>query len=294
MNNAEVYQFLDQRFALKLTDAVRNVLENKHLYQAHRVEIDKFIESLKELVPITIPSGYGHVLEHHSKDLASSFWEPFPRFPGLPQIDKKLGVKTLKEFHLPTAKMYCPTCERFEPYNPVSGIDVFMPYQKIEPLSRPAHVHQQFTLLYRCQSCKTTPVVLGVAKIAWIFVNCGRYPMEHVEVPKFLPKKEAHFYGDSRIAFNSGQVLAAIFLLRTFIEQFVKDAAGTKDIMVDLAIDNYMGKLPQEFKDRFPSLRKCYEDLSVAVHNAEASSDLYHATARAIEEHFDARRLFKL
>jgi hypothetical protein len=50
----------------------------------------------------------------------------------------------------------------------------------------------------------------------------GRAPIEHVLVPNVIPKNAAGFFKDALIAYQSGQTLAALFLLRTLIEQWLK------------------------------------------------------------------------
>lgn len=45
---------------------------------------------------------------------------------------------------------------------------------------------------------------------------------------------------------------------------------------------------------RFPSLSDLYGKLSDAIHAAEASNTLFEGALKDIEEHFEARRLFKL
>jgi hypothetical protein len=47
--------------------------------------------------------------------------------------------------------------------------------------------------------------------------------------------------------FPEGQTLAGLFLLRTFIEQFVKASTGI-DRKADEVLDTYMAELPQDFK----------------------------------------------
>lgn len=42
----------------------------------------------------------------------------------------------------------------------------------------------------------------------------------HVEVPKDLPKAQKKYFSDAIDAHNSGQTLAGLFFLMTFIEQY--------------------------------------------------------------------------
>ena len=45
----------------------------------------------------------------------------------------------------------------------------------------------------------------------------GRSPMEATNVPDYLPKDQKKYFSDALIAYNSGQILAGIFLLRIFV-----------------------------------------------------------------------------
>ena len=96
------------------------------------------------------------------------------------------------------------------------------------------------------------------------------------------------------MAHQSGQTLAGLFLLRTLIEQWVRENTKHTDLEVDNVLDAYMNSLPADFKDRFPSLRDVYSKLSGDLHRATGSIDLFDETLKSIVEHFEARRLFKL
>ena len=122
----------------------------------------------------------------------------------------------------------------------------------------------------------------------------GRTPMEQFKVPKLFPKARRRFISDAAIAFNSGQVLAANFLLRTFIEQYVRaetDNLQSQDL--DDIFAKYGVKLPDDFKQRFPSLKSIYETLSVDIHSATGSQATFLKARKDIETHFDAKRIFE-
>lgn len=79
----------------------------------------------------------------------------------------------------------------------------------------------------------------------------GRTPIEKVEVPKVIPKTVDRFFSGAIVAYQSGQILAGNFLLRTLLELFASPkATGAKT--ADVAIDQYMGSLPEVFRARFP------------------------------------------
>jgi hypothetical protein len=61
-------------------------------------------------------------------------------------------------------------------------------------------------------------------------------------------------------------VLAGLFLLRVFIEQFAKSKVNGDFASGDALLDAYPTPLPDDFKGRFPSLKNLYSGLSMAIH----------------------------
>jgi hypothetical protein len=117
--------------------------------------------------------------------------------------------------------------------------------------------------------------------------------MEHVGVPKCIPKNVAKFFSGGIVAHQSGQTLAALFLLRTLVEQWATLATGVNGL-ADRVLDTYSAGLPEGFKRRFPSFNDLYTKLSDDIHRAAGSPELYDASLNAIVRHFEARTLFRL
>jgi hypothetical protein len=119
--------------------------------------------------------------------------------------------------------------------------------------------------------------------------------MELVIVPKVIPKEVQKYYSNAVVAFQSGQILAALFLLRVLIEQFSRQAVGeSSSLRVDDVLDQYANLLPDDFKSRFPSLRDVYGSLSAAIHAANAPAELCETARDKIEKHFKARDVFEI
>jgi hypothetical protein len=154
-------------------------------------------------------------------------------------------------------------------------------------------VVQSFVLSFLCQGCKLIPEVFLVRRVGAKLTLCGRSPIEHVEIQKFLPASARHYLASAMVARQSGQTLAGLFLLRTFIEQWLRLAGATHQY-ADQVIDWYMSTLPEDFRQHYPSLRDIYGALSDAIHKADASAELFDKARTDIETHFDARRLRKL
>jgi hypothetical protein len=150
-----------------------------------------------------------------------------------------------------------------------------------------------FSMVYQCQSCLGLPESFLVRRERWTLSLQGRSPMEHIEVPKFLPKLETPFYRDAVIAFNSGKTLAALFYLRTFIEQFGRRITGISGKATgDVIFDAYYKTLDAKHSDQMPSLRDWYDKLSESVHSAREDAALFESAKIEIEKHFDFRRIF--
>jgi hypothetical protein len=126
-------------------------------------------------------------------------------------------------------------------------------------------------------------------------IQSGRTPIEKVEIPKYIPKAQKKFFSDAIIAFNSGQVLAGKFLLRTFVEQYIRDFTGEKSSQnIDEIFEKYSANLPDDFKQRFPSLSKLYAQLSVDIHCADSTEGSFIQAQKDISKHFEAKRLFEI
>jgi hypothetical protein len=124
----------------------------------------------------------------------------------------------------------------------------------------------------------------------------GRSPIEHVELPKFIPKDDLKWFRDAVIAFQTGKVLAALFYLRTFIEQFARRKTNTLGDKKtgDEIMSAYADTLPKNLRDTMPSLAEWYDKLSAALHTATEDSALFDAAREKLEEHFEIRRVHKL
>lgn len=266
------------------------LLENKHLYQKVEIDVRELMTEASILSKTTAPTGTAARAQSFAKQcfaILNLTWRL--------TSDKPTGLSKLRGpdellISLPTIKTFCtsPSCNRIEPFNP--GLD-----------SHPTLNHavndkwqQFFVLEYICQSCKGLPTVFLVRREGLKLFLEGRSPIEHVEVPKVIPKAHSKYYSDAIVAHNSGQTLAGLFLLRTFVEQYIRQLSPETGIPADKLMEKYMEQLPSVFKDRFPSLSKIYSELSGAIHRADATADLFEKTITDLNEHFEAKKLFKI
>ena len=288
---SDIIHRLRSGYNVLITKSFKNLLESKHLYQSVMIDINSYLEMEKHA------SSFNPYETVQFADLLR-----YIQYPWATNIGKSYRTpveeqakNNVVQVNLPTIKIYCALCKRVEAFNPFS--DEFSETQKgvIYPGSENQQVCQLFLLEYQCQSCKGTPEIFLVRKEGYRISLHGRSPMEVYPCPKVIPKAFRKYFSDSAVAFNSGQVLAALFLVRTFIEQFTRFKTKANDIdLVDNVLSTYMAKLPEDFKERFPSLKKIYSDLSSAIHRAEPNAELFSTVQNEIVEHFEARKLFKL
>ncbi len=145
-------------------------------------------------------------------------------------------------------------------------------------------------MTFFCQSCSSSkPEAFMVKRSGLKLTLVGRSPMEQVVTPKVFPKDQAKFISDATIANNAGQTLAGIFLLRTFIEQYVK--SEIREGKVDERLVAYGETIPENIRQQIPSLYSLYGRLSEAVHEAKADVDLFNDVRKQLELHFETKQV---
>ena len=121
----------------------------------------------------------------------------------------------------------------------------------------------------------------------------GRSVIEHIEVPAYIPKNLRRYYSGAVLAYNCNQVLPALFMLRTLIEQHMRSVAGDGHKSGDALCDAYAKTLDDAFKKKFPSLGEAYDKVSDALHAAREDEKLFKEQRDRILPHFDALRLWQ-
>jgi len=273
---------------------LRTLLEAKHLYQKIAIDPDQFVAAIrKRLTP-----GAEHFFDAMAPQLLAS--ARFTPAQELLFVEERTGIKTaVLTLLLANVKVFCDGCGSREVANPIWYVDVANELMKLRFLERPLALPpwgvQLFLLIYQCQRCTGAPQGFLVRRQGWQLSLEGRSPIEHTEVPGYIPKTEQRFFRDATIAFNTGKTLAALFYLRTFIEQFARRQTGIVDKRPgDEILEAYGKSLPEEHRDHMPSLRKWYEALSEALHAAKEDEKLFEEARAEIERHFDIRRVFNI
>jgi hypothetical protein len=269
------------------------LVEDKHLYQ--KVEI-QFAETPQGLYKRVYQGQKDHFATWVNQSLSKERFELQLHLTDAERI--LILLKPALPLILPHLSLFCKNCGRREAFAPLRHADLIGQIRaeivagRSKQIAMPADF-QMFSLVYQCQSCLGVPESFLVRRDGWTLSLQGRSPMEQIEVPKYLPKIEIPFYRDAVIAFNSGKTLAALFYLRTFIEQFGRRITGmTGKATGDEIFDAYYKTLDAKHADQMPSLRDWYDKLSDSVHSAREDAALFELAKAEIERHFDFRRIF--
>ena len=114
-------------------------------------------------------------------------------------------------------------------------------------------------------------------------------------IESYIPKAEQWLLSGAIVAAQTGNVLAGLFYLRSFIEQFARRQTGlTGRVTGEEIFAAYQELLPENYRAHMPSLGSWYEQLSVPIHAASADMSVFEEAKSDILEHFDFRRIYKL
>jgi len=201
-----------------------------------------------------------------------------------------MQVSNMVIFEVPSIQTFCSSCKDSWPFNPIGEVANVGEFQD-----------QWFYLGYQCQKCQVLPVWFMIRRDKLKLRLCGRDPIEAIPAPKELPKAYSKYYSDAQIAHQTGQTLAGIFLLRTFIEQFWRSEPAVQAVIKEKSratgdeLGNaYQATLKPAFRDSFPSLSDVYGRLSAAMHEANADPALFEDCRDKILHHFDGRKAFRI
>src|SRR5439155_25151685 len=144
------------------------------------------------------------------------------------RVSMEGGPKSVLCLNLPIVRLFCHICKRKEAFGPVwyqdATNEMLKPRRGEEKVGLNFDVSniRLYFIAYQCQYCEGAPEGFLVRKTGWTFSLDGRSPMEHIELPKYIPENEAGLFRDAMIGWYAGKKLAAAFYLRCFIEQFAR------------------------------------------------------------------------
>ena len=276
--------------SMDATQQLKELLETKHLYQ-HSVIDDAVLAALE---PRITPSREEFVdwARKLCADLTFSLADE--------QLYTPVASRPVLTLVVLSIKIFCPECDSAEAFNPVWFTDVNEGLKSVAKAEKSRLAYrtgdtQTFLLVYQCQRCRGIPQSFLVKREGWKLYLHGRSPMEHIEIPKYIPKAESRLYRDALIAHNTGKHLAALFYLRSFIEQFARRVAGISGKATgDSIMDAYNETVPSVQREQMPSLREWYDKLSEPIHAARDDEQLFRQAQEKIERHFDIRRVFEI
>ncbi len=291
----EEHAYLRAWVSTQATQELKKLLEEKHLYQKFTIDVTGVVEKLSK--PLANPLKTKFTIWVHSELPKEKFSVFLHQLSLAPRGSTATHTQSQLWITLPHPSLYCNSkgCKRRETFTPIWFTELS---QAMAAVVTPKQVtlpdgFQIFTLVYQCQRCLGKPEAFLIRRDSLTFFLEGRSPIERVEVPKFVPEKEEHYYSDAVVAFNSGKVLAALFYLRTFVEQFARRITGkTGRATGEEILDAYYETLPVNRKSDMPSLREWYEKLSVPLHAGKDDAEVFTNAKEAIDKHFDIRRVF--
>jgi len=306
---------------LEILQRIKELLEEKHLYQVVRIDttqIQKMIDDADKspemkaeesrLLRLTrVSSGPGMPLKsqianalnrHRQKmrDSAQAILDNYWTFSTdiCDQLQTETEGKTSNlntHFILPTISVACEQCDAILPAHNSGFRGQEQDIQTVSwPVLKNGQVMfcQTFVFPYHCQSCKNEPLIFLVHRTGTKLMLVGRNHFEAVQVPNTIPQKESTYFSGAIVAYNTGNILAGLFLLRTMIEQYMRRllvVTGKKT--GDELADKYARLLDDEFPKRQPSLKVVYGELSETLHAAENNVTQFIKSRKDIENHFE-------
>lgn len=290
-------------FTTFLAERLKVLLETRHLYQKLSINPLDILATLRaDISPVgEQPQNFERLVEGFL-DL---------QFPISDKVILGADDKQIVCFIVGNVKLFCSgSCGGREAFRPILFSDITQSLRANKQHQLKAlfpensdkykiafgDTFQLFYVVYQCQRCEGKPEVFLVKRDRMNLSIEGRSPIEHIEVPNYIPKEEQNWFRDAVIAFQTGKVLAALFYLRTFIEQFGRRKTNLKDERKtgDEIMTAYADTLPSNLRGMMPSLGEWYDKLSEALHGAKEDSELFNAAKEKIEKHFDIRRVYEL
>jgi hypothetical protein len=294
LDHVEAFELALRTLNDTFSATLRSLLETKHLYQNVLLSYDEIRSSIRNQ---TI-SAYHPNFDRLMSDLAGMPMLITPQLLFVEPRGQSRQLLTQIQLVLGNIKLHCAKCGRLEAFKLVAISDI------VNDLARPSREtnsvkvprnFQLWLLTFQCQSCMGAPEALLVRRDGWKLHLEGRSPIEDFELPVFLPKVESHWFRDAVVARNSGKVLAALFYLRTFIEQFARRQTKMEGKYTGEEIMSaYNALLPEPQRNFMPSLKEWYENISAALHGAVEDADLFENARGQIERHFDFRRMYNI
>lgn len=276
-----------------VASSFKTLMESKGLYQSAPIDRASTLQSVRERVGQAFLSDFDRLISND-----------YPANGGLLLAESSLlaagSQQELLVLRPVNVKLFCAKCDRDEAFKPIWSQEITNEMTKPSAgQNRAARAFprdfQYFSLVYQCQSCLGLPEAFLIRREGFKLAIHGRSPIQNVAVPSSLPSAEARWYREAVIARNSGRTLAAIFYLRTFVEQFARRVTRLKGRLPgDEILAAYNATVPDPPRSAMPSLREWYGKLSELIHSANEDAELLKNAFEEIERHFEFRKLYKM
>lgn len=273
----------------QLARFLREVLETRHLYQNVLLPFD--FEALDGAVELREERSPKFTTALRSLNAIDGPWFVSPRGPVLPgTVGANIDNSGQLSLRVETAKLFCVQCGSREAHNCEQIDEAYSP--RFVPEGDRSVIEQAVVIAWCCQCCKAARQAFMLRRKGRKVSICGRIPMEHVEVPQYLPQQELRHFRSAVVAHQSGETLAGLFLLRVAIEQFARrlsersidDVGATTD--VEQLFSAYSESQTPQHRNVLPSLYAIYGRLSDAIHVASADEALFEHSLSEIARHF--------
>jgi hypothetical protein len=267
-----------------IEEGIRELLSTKHLYQSITLDFKPAIAPEAEEMHgrrLTAPNKRGGVepelsLTKIAQELLEEPLGPHKRDWYVGE-DKSIGSKI--QFSFPPVRTLCSKCDDVEAFNLFGATPA-------QVIFLGAGGRQVFSFTVQCQRCRVCVIVL-VKRNGPKIQLVGRSEFEEVQVPNFIPKQVSRFYSQAVIAFQCGQVLPALFMLRTLIEQHMRAVTKSDTLRGEDLCEEYAKQLGQDVSEQLPSFKEIYSELSNALHTVVERGELFELQCKRICLHFE-------
>ena len=275
-----------------IEEGIRELLSTKHLYQSITLDFKLAIASEVQeaklrrarITPLVDRSGVQPDLSP-TKIFEEFLEEPLGPHKRYWYMGEDKSTRSKIQFSFPPVRTLCSQCGDVEAFNLFGATPA-------QVISLEADGHQVFSFTVQCQRCKVCIIVFLVKRNGPKIQLVGRSEFEEVQVPIFVPKRLSRFYSQAVIAFQCGQVLAALLMLRTLIEQHMRAVTKSDTLRGEDLCEEYAKQLGQDVSGQVPSLKEIYSELSNVLHTVDDREELFELQREQIHLHFEGIDFF--
>lgn len=279
----------------EVSTLIRQLLEEKHLYQSLRLNEDIVKSIAQEIIHEEVSS---EVIEMEFNKFTSHFsWKP-PRnnLVLADHIEKKPNKKIQSiEITFPHIKSYCENCKGYQAFKMIF-CQVFSDKKSVK-----SDLFQHFLVIYECSYCENYEISFLIFREDEKITLVGRSQFGFKKPAPILPNEEEYSQLISRaqISYDAHYYIAALSYLRLFIEKYVRNETGifTREESQNISdiCEEYSQSLPVKLRSVIPSLKSIYEQLSAAYHQGDLEKineygTLYEQCLENLKKHFHGIR----